>query len=53
MSTVSGELEYNEWQTETGEKRTTAVINVKTLYCLINPKLQCKREINPIFQNLI
>jgi len=37
---VSGELEYDEWQTEAGEKRTAAVISVKNLYRLIDPKLQ-------------
>lgn len=37
---VTGELEYDEWQTEAGEKRTSTVVSVKKLYLLIDPKLQ-------------
>lgn len=37
---VSGELDYGEWQTESGDKRYSAVIHVNNLYQLIDKKRQ-------------
>lgn len=41
---VSGSLETNEWQTESGEKRTSVVVHVNHVHRLIDRKLQEKLD---------
>ncbi len=41
---VSGELEYQSWESKTGEKHTSAVIRVHHLHRLIDKKLQARLD---------